>query len=147
VAEIEKEEGLEVPNVFKSLIDHTGAAGPKLLTSTAGLMTPTVAGTSSEESKIAIYARRELDAFASAWHHLQERKETSTVLSQQIQEQIEQQEAEVLNLKTIAEAVNSITVLDVPSVMSEVSAVELDEQLESLTSRLEEVQLKFAQDI
>lgn len=147
VAEIEKEEGLEVPNVFKSLIDHTGVAGPKLLTSTAGLMTPTMAGTSSEESKIAIYARRELDAFASTWHDLQERKETSTVLSQQIQEEIEQQEAEVLNLKTIAEAVNSITVLDVPSVMSVVSAEEFDKQLESLTSRLEEVQLKFAQDI
>jgi len=147
VAEIEKEEGLEVPNVFKSLIDHTGAAGPKLLTSTAGLMTPTAAGTSSEEPKIATYARRELDAFASAWHELQERKETSTVLSQRLQEEIEQQAAEMLNLKTIAEAVNSITVLDVPSVMSEVSAEELDEQLESLTSRLEEVQLRFAQDI
>lgn len=147
VAEIEKEEGLEVPNVFKSLIDHTGAAGPKLLTSTAGLMTPTMVEASSEESKIAIYARRELDAFAATWHDLQERKETSTVLSQQIQEEIEQQETEVLNLKTIAEAVNSIAVPDVPNVVSAVSSEELDEQLESLTSRLEEVQLKCAEDI
>jgi tuftelin-interacting protein 11 len=146
VAEIEVEEGLEVPNIFKSLIDHTGANGPKLLTSTAGLMTPGFVA-DTEESKIAIYARRELDAFAATWHDLQERKETAAVQSQQIQEEIEKHGAEALNLRSIADAVNSITILDNPSVMSIVTAEELNEQLEALTSKLEEVQLKFAEEI
>jgi len=140
-AEIEVEEGLEVPNVFKSLIDHTGAHGPKLLTSTAGLMTPTTVA-NTEETKIAIYARRELDAFASAWHDVQERKETAAVHSQQIQEEIGKQEAEVLNLRSIAEAISSITASDSTTSMSVTTSEELDEQLEALTSRLEDVQLK-----
>lgn len=137
--EIEKEDGLEVPNVFKNLIDYTGAQ-PKLLTSTAGLM---ATGEQLEVSKIAVKAQRELEHFASAWRELQDRKANNAVLAQQLAEEIEQEEAEAMNMKSIADAVAQITI---PT--AHVTTVEeLEAQFEELTSSLEHVQLEHGDAI
>lgn len=69
-------EGLEVPNVLKSIIDATGQE-TRLLTSTAGLMSSGVAMVPSETEpmRIARRARRDLEAFTEEWKALKEREE------------------------------------------------------------------------
>ncbi|KAL8945983.1 MAG: hypothetical protein Q9183_007970, partial [Haloplaca sp. 2 TL-2023] len=75
-AEIEAStEGLEIPNVLKSIIDATGSE-TRLLTSTAGLMSTynsMIAG-ETEAVKIARRARRELEGFADEWETLSEQR-------------------------------------------------------------------------
>ncbi|KAI4160469.1 MAG: hypothetical protein LQ342_005702 [Letrouitia transgressa] len=68
-------EGLQVPNVLKSIIDATGTE-TKLLTSAAGLMRNETGMVPSETEamKIARRARRDLEAFAEEWNSLTERK-------------------------------------------------------------------------
>ncbi|KAI4215874.1 MAG: hypothetical protein LQ351_001862 [Letrouitia transgressa] len=76
VTEIEAAaEGLQVPNVLKSIIDATGTE-TKLLTSAAGLMKNETGMVPSETEamKIARRARRDLEAFAEEWNSLTERK-------------------------------------------------------------------------
>lgn len=68
--------GLEVPaKMLDSIVDATGGA-TKLLTSAAGLMTPTGAEgrEDSEAEKIARRERLELEAFIESWHGLQEQR-------------------------------------------------------------------------
>ncbi len=66
--------GLELPKaMLGSIIDATGGT-TKLLTSTAGLMTPQGVPAETESDKIAKRERLELEAFIDAWHGLQERK-------------------------------------------------------------------------
>jgi tuftelin-interacting protein 11 len=68
-AEIEKEtQGLEVPDVMKTLIDVTGKQTQLL--STSGSMVPE----ETEAVKIAKRAHRDLEAFADEWRSLQDRK-------------------------------------------------------------------------
>ncbi|KAL9606964.1 MAG: hypothetical protein Q9167_008073, partial [Letrouitia subvulpina] len=68
-------EGLQVPNVLKSIIDATGTE-TKLLTSAAGLMRNETGMVPSETEamKIARRARKDLEAFAEEWNSLTERK-------------------------------------------------------------------------
>lgn len=68
--------GLEVPaRMLSSIVDATGGER-KMLTSAAGLMTPTgvEAREDSEGEKIARRERLELEAFIESWHGLQEQR-------------------------------------------------------------------------
>lgn len=68
--------GLEVPaKMLSSIVDATGGER-KMLTSAAGLMTPTgrEAREDSEGEKIARRERLELEAFIESWHGLQEQR-------------------------------------------------------------------------
>ena len=69
-------EGLEVPNVLKSIIDATGQE-TRLLTSAAGLMSSgvTMVPSETESTKIARRARRDLEAFTEEWRALKERED------------------------------------------------------------------------
>lgn len=83
-------EGLEVPNVLKSLVDATGKE-QRVITSTAGLMTPVgfVNQQEGEALKIAQRARHDLEAFADEWKGLTERKNFIDLEESQIVEQLD----------------------------------------------------------
>ncbi|KAL9127964.1 MAG: hypothetical protein Q9217_003255 [Psora testacea] len=76
-AEIEAAaEGLEIPNVLKSIIDETGQE-TRLLTTAAGLMSvqSSMVPAETESMKLSRMAQRESVAFAEEWRALQERKD------------------------------------------------------------------------
>lgn len=109
-AEIEASaEGLEVPNVLKSIIDVSGSE-TKLLTSTAGLMTiqnPMVAS-ETEAAKIARKARRDLEAFAEEWNTVSERKQFFEMQEVQLSQEMEEQELNTRGLETVIEAIQAL---------------------------------------
>ncbi|KAG8530935.1 uncharacterized protein KY384_004292 [Bacidia gigantensis] len=75
-AEIEAAaEGLEIPNVLKSIIDATGQE-TRLLSSTLGLMRAqdSMVTAETESAKLSRMAQRESIAYAEEWRALQERK-------------------------------------------------------------------------
>ncbi|KAL8895443.1 MAG: hypothetical protein Q9207_008170, partial [Kuettlingeria erythrocarpa] len=101
-AEIEASaEGLEVPNVLKSIIDATGSE-TKLLTSTAGLMSnqSTMVAAETEAAKIARRARRDLEAYAEEWNVVSERKRDFELQEAQIFQEMEEQEEETRGLES-----------------------------------------------
>ncbi|KAI5293171.1 hypothetical protein KEM52_005778 [Ascosphaera acerosa] len=108
--EIEEEaQGLEVPNVLRSLIDATGKEH-KLLTSTAGLMQPVsfVSADESEAFKIAQRARHDLEAFAEEWKALRERKEYIAAEEVQIIEEVDLRKAKQERMQAFATAVGGL---------------------------------------
>ncbi|MCJ1459804.1 hypothetical protein MMC28_010183 [Mycoblastus sanguinarius] len=98
-------EGLEVPDVLKSIIDATGQE-TKLLTSTAGLMSSqtNMVSSETEDMKIARRARRDLEAFTDEWNTLRERDLYFVAEDDQLSEEIQRAEdavhaeAEVLQM-------------------------------------------------
>ncbi len=149
VAEIEADVGLEIPSIFKSLVDMTGAQ-PKLLTSTAGLMAPQndiVRSAESETAKLATNARRELESFVDVWRDLHERKKYIEMQEQQIHEDIASQEAQAEQLRELTHAVESISALEGITILSTATLRHLDQQLETLVTRLEQLQAEYENDI
>lgn len=129
-------EGLEVPNVLKSLIDATGKE-QRVLTSTAGLMASQgfVSSGEGEALKIARRARHDLEAFADEWKGLTERKNF-----------IELEEAQVVDeLDTYQNRVNHLTGLI--AAVEELDIFEHDETITSkfdeMTGKLEEMETKY----
>ncbi|KAL6717616.1 hypothetical protein ACLMJK_005531 [Lecanora helva] len=123
-------EGLEVPNVLKSIIDATGQE-TKVLASTAGLMSSGVAMVPSETEpeKIARRARRDLEAFTEEWRALKEREDFFDSERTQIQVEIEKEEQGV---RRIAELVSTVQQTNLDSDdSSEMSA------WEEITTKLE----------
>ena len=110
VTEIEAAaDGLEVPNVLKSIIDITGKE-TKFLTSATGLLTPkeTMIPSESESQKIARRARRDLEAFADEWTGLADRKTYFDLQSSQIIGEIDGQQQEILKLESVIRAVQDL---------------------------------------
>lgn len=146
VADIEAAaEGLEVPNVLKNLIDATGKE-TKLLTSTAGLMTP-LGGTPSgatEAEKIATRARRELEAFANSWTELTERKQFIDIEEEQLQREIDEQEQASRKLQGVTDAVDKLSRLELnrPSTADEAAA-----RWELVVSELETLQFEYRNEL
>ena len=100
--------GLNVPaKMLSSIVDATGSQ-TKLLTSTAGLMTPTGLAVDSEADKIAKRERLELEAFIEAWHGLQEQKVYVEEHEGQHQMEIEQQLEDLQKLHAVTEAVENL---------------------------------------
>lgn len=139
-AEIEAAtDGLEVPNVLKSLIDATGKE-TKLLTSTSGLMTPTegVDPKDVDALKIAKRAHRDLEAFADDWNGLSERKKFIEFQERQLTDEIDTQILRLQRLGALNNAIEQLS-LDTPS--------SLYEQWEDATSKLESLQIEYHDEI
>ncbi|KAI4244974.1 MAG: hypothetical protein LQ352_006666, partial [Teloschistes flavicans] len=109
-AEIEADaEGLQVPNVLKSIIDATGTE-TKLLTSTAGLMTThnhMVSG-ETEAVKIARRARRDLEAFAEEWNTISERKKFFELQESQYVQEIDELDEDSRRLETVIDTIQDL---------------------------------------
>lgn len=131
--------GLEVPNVLKSLIDATGKEH-RVLTSTAGLMTPLefVNAGEGEALKIARRARNDLEAFAEEWKGLAERKKFIELEETQIVEEIDSQQARTAQLEELISAVGQLDIF---------AAEDLGSRLEELTVKLEAIESAYGDGI
>ncbi|KAI9846013.1 MAG: hypothetical protein M1837_004419 [Sclerophora amabilis] len=148
-AEIEASaEGLEVPNVLKSLIDATGK-DTRLLTSTSGLMTPSGEEGSavvSESTKIARRARMDLEAFAEEWSGLHERKQYVAIQESQLGEELDNEMEEVRKLQGVVDAIQGLQQLGLANdeLHSQKAA---KEQWEETVQKLETLEFKFRDEI
>ena len=109
-AEIEAiAEGLEVPNVLKSIIDATGQE-KKLLASTAGLMSSGVAMVPSETEsmKIARRARRDLEAFMDEWKGMKEREEFYEAEKTQLLLEVKRETAQISAMADVLNVVEEL---------------------------------------
>lgn len=145
-AEIEASaDGLEVPNVLKSLVDATGREN-RLLTSTAGLMTPTpgTPGADTEAEKIAKRARRDLEGFVDSWNDVTERKRHVEAEAAQAQRELDEQLQEIRQLHAVAEAVEGLIALNLgqPSTADQASS-----RWEDVVARLEALQSQHRDDL
>lgn len=121
--------GLEVPNVLKSLIDATGKE-QKVLTSTAGLMTPLefVNQGEAEALKIARRARHDLEAFADEWKGLSERKKFIELEEAQV---VEEMDAQQLKMDQLTALVSAVAALEIFNMDDDLTA-----RFEDVTSKL-----------
>ncbi|KAJ5086684.1 hypothetical protein NUU61_007991 [Penicillium alfredii] len=129
-------EGLEVPNVLKSLIDATGKE-QRVLTSTAGLMTPQefVSQEDGEALKIARRARHDLEAFADEWKGLAERKSYIELEEAQVVDELDAYQSRVDHLTGLIAAVEELDIFE----HDENIAAKFDE----MTGKLEAMESKY----
>jgi tuftelin-interacting protein 11 len=129
-------DGLEVPNVLKSLIDATGNQ-TRLLTSTSGLMTPTEGAESGdiEALKIAKRARRDLEAFVDDWNGLSDRKIYISAQVAQLTKQIDDNQGMLRRLDDLISTVQALTVAD--------GIGHLPSKWEELTTKLEMIEVEY----
>lgn len=128
-------EGLEVPNVLKSLVDATGKE-QRVITSTAGLMAPQqfVNQGEGENLKIAQRARHDLEAFADEWKGLTERKNFIEIEESQIVEGLDDYRARADQLTDLVADVGGLEISQADSL-----AVKFDE----VTGKLETLESKY----
>ncbi|OJD12558.1 hypothetical protein AJ78_06867 [Emergomyces pasteurianus Ep9510] len=128
--------GLEVPNILKSLIDATGKE-QKLLTSTAGLMTPLefVSADESEAQKIARRARNDLEAFADEWKALAERRKFVELEEDQVVEEMDSQQTKIEQLTSLTSAVEALENFSLDD--------ERPVRWEQITQRLEVIEIQY----
>ncbi|KAK1149452.1 hypothetical protein N8T08_006675 [Aspergillus melleus] len=133
-------EGLEVPNVLKSLIDATGKE-QRVITSTAGLMTPMpfVNQGEGEALKIAQRARHDLEAFADEWKGLTERKSYIELEEAQIVEQLDTQQLRADQLTELITAVGALEIFQDES--------NIRTKFDEVTDKLESLEMKFRNEI
>lgn len=129
-------EGLEVPNVLKSLIDATGKE-QRVLTSTAGLMASQgfVSSGEAEASKIARRARHDLEAFADEWKGLTERKKFIELEEAQVVDELDAYQSRVDHLTGLIAAVEELDIFE----HDESIASKFDE----MTGKLEAMDSKY----
>jgi tuftelin-interacting protein 11 len=135
--ELEAEvEGLVVPNVLKSLVDATGKE-QKVLTSTAGLMTPMefVNQAEAEALKIARRARHDLEAFVDEWKGLTERKNFIDMEESQVVEEMDVRQAKSEQLTRLVSALENIQILEKKETILQ--------RFEEVTSKLELIELEY----
>ncbi|KAL2819423.1 GC-rich sequence DNA-binding factor-like protein-domain-containing protein [Aspergillus granulosus] len=134
--------GLEVPNVLKSLIDATGKE-QRVLTSTAGLMTPLefVNTGQSEAYKIARRARQDLEAFADEWKGLTERKQFIEQEESQIVDQLDSNQRQIDQLTALVAAFGALN--DIPEESSDSPQAKLDH----VTNQLESIEIQYRAEI
>lgn len=106
-------DGLEVPNILKSIIDATGQE-TRLLTSTAGLMHAqnAMVPAETEATKVARRARRDLEEFTNEWNALKERKVYFEDEETQLSVAILEQEEETRGMEEVIAAVEDLEHLD-----------------------------------
>ncbi|OKL60109.1 hypothetical protein UA08_04689 [Talaromyces atroroseus] len=135
--ELEAEvEGLVVPNVLKSLVDATGKE-QKVLTSTAGLMTPMefVNQTEGEALKIARRARHDLEAFIDEWKGLTERKKFIDLEESQVVEEMDVRQAKSEQLTRLVSALENIKIMEKKETILQ--------RFEEVTSKLELIEVEY----
>ncbi|EAW10593.1 putative G-patch domain protein (TFIP11) [Aspergillus clavatus NRRL 1] len=132
-------DGLEVPNVLKSLIDATGKE-QRVLTSTAGLMTPLefVNQGEGEALKIARRARNDLEAFADEWKGLTERKKFIELEEAQIVDQLDTNQLKTDQLSDLITAIGQLEIFQGDSMLA---------RFDELTSKLESMEMKYRNEI
>lgn len=137
-------DGLQVPSVFKSIIDVTGKEA-KLLTSATGLLTPneSLAPSETEASKIARRARRDLESFAGEWTTLSDRKKYLELQSSQIIGEIDEQQEDIRRLQGIIEIVQQLQTMSVESNGVDDSS----STWETITRKLESMEIDFREEI
>lgn len=139
-------EGLEVPNVLKSLIDATGKE-TKLLTSTSGLMVP--AGgpdiRDTEATKIASRARRDLEAFAEEWTGLTERNSYVEMQEKELGEEVDDDQEQIGRIRDIVGAVQELVLLD--STQPTTALQSRETRLEEITARLETMEFSYRDEV
>ncbi|KAF2716656.1 TFP11-domain-containing protein [Polychaeton citri CBS 116435] len=134
--------GLDVPpKMLSSIVDATGLS-TRLLTSAAGLMTPTGEPSDSEESKVAKRERLELEAFIEAWHGLQEQKIYLEEHEGQHSVALEQQMEEMHSMQAIVDAVDALKLASVQA-----AAKELEVQWTSMIKELEKLQERHSRHV
>ncbi len=144
-AEIEvATDGLEVPNVLKSIIDATGK-GTKLLTSTAGLMTPNGGNIAAETeaTKIARRARNDLEAFADEWNGLADRKKYFEMQSSELTREIDQQQEEIRRLKGVTGIVEELHRMAI----GRASVENMSSAWNDLIGKLESLEVEYKDEI
>ncbi|THW85831.1 TFP11-domain-containing protein [Aureobasidium pullulans] len=105
--------GLELPKaMLGSIVDATGGT-TKLLTSTAGLMTPVNVPAETEADKIAKRERLELEAFIEAWHGLQERKVVVEEQQGHLQMEINQADDDIEKMRQMVMAVEGLNIANI----------------------------------
>ncbi|KAJ5297696.1 hypothetical protein PENANT_c005G10500 [Penicillium antarcticum] len=106
-------EGLEVPNVLKSLVDATGKE-QRVITSTAGLMSRQefVSQEEGEALKIARRARNDLEAFADEWKGLTERKKFIELEEAQVVDELDAYQSRVDHLTGLIAAVEELDLFE-----------------------------------
>ena len=130
-------EGLEVPNVLKSLVDATGKE-QRVLTSTAGLMASQqefVSQENAESLKIARRARHDLEAFADEWKGLTERKKFIELEEAQVVDELDAYQHRVNHLTGLIAAVEELDIFE----HDESIASKFDE----MTDKLEAMETKY----
>ncbi|GAB7347520.1 hypothetical protein MBLNU459_g4419t1 [Dothideomycetes sp. NU459] len=138
--------GLELPRaMLGSIVDATGAQ-TKMLTSTAGLMTPTggLVRAETEAEKIAKRERLELEAFIEAWHGLQERKIVIEEHEGQLAMEMGQEEEDISKMIKMVEAVEGLGIEGLNGYADEEMRAM---QWERTTTQLEALQDEFRHDI
>ena len=138
--------GLDVPpQMLSSIVDATGNER-KMLTSAAGLMTPTGLPQDSEADKIAKRERLELEAFIEAWHGVQEQNIYIEEHEGQHQVELDQKMEELQKLQAITEAVEDLRLTP-----QNYATADMDEASETpwplLINKLETIQNNHKQDI
>ncbi|KAI5288569.1 hypothetical protein KEM54_005109 [Ascosphaera aggregata] len=140
VREIEEDaQGLEVPNILKSLVDATGKEH-KLLTSTAGLMQPVgfISADESEAYKLAQRARHDLEAFADEWKALTDRKKFVEIAEMQTVEEMDLRKAKHEQVQELASAVKSLQIDD------EDIVIDTTQKWEDTTDKLETIETVYS---
>ncbi|KAJ5666029.1 uncharacterized protein N7477_008477 [Penicillium maclennaniae] len=129
-------QGLEVPNVLKSLIDATGKE-QRTLTSTAGLMAgPGFVGSGEGEAlKLARRARHDLEAFADEWKGLTERKNFIEIEEAQVVDELDAYQARLNHLTGLIAAVEELDLFE----HDENIAAKFDE----MTGKLENIKAQY----
>lgn len=144
-AEIEAAaDGLEVPNVLKSIIDATGK-GAKLLTSAAGLMTPNGGNIAAETEgmKIARRARNDLEAFVDEWNGLADRKKYFEMQSSELTREIDQQQEEIRRLKGVTSLVEELHHMAI----DRASVEDMSSAWNDLIGKLESLEVEYRDEI
>ncbi|KAL8810703.1 MAG: hypothetical protein Q9223_007700, partial [Gallowayella weberi] len=126
-------EGLEVPNVLKSIIDATGSE-TKLLTSTVGLMSTQNAMVPSETEsvKIAKRARRDLESFAEEWNTVSERKKFYEMEESQLVQEMDELEESTFGLENVINAIRDIQLSGPETTNDQATWEDVTTKLESL---------------
>lgn len=140
--EIENDmDGLEVPNVLKSLVDATGKE-QKVLTSTAGLMAQQefVTQGEGEALKIARRARNDLEAFADEWKGLTERKKYIELEEAQTVDQLDHNQQRIDQLRELVEAVGNLELFQEDN-------VSITAKFEEVTAKLEALEMRYREHI
>ncbi len=137
-------DGLQVPNVLKSIIDATGSE-MKLLTSAAGLMAShgSMVRSETEAMKIARRARRDLEAFADEWNGLSERRKFFELQEIQLVQEIDEGEAGVRGLEGMIGAIQELQRLTLDCSDANTAS----SLWEELTPKLEAMEFEFKDNI
>lgn len=149
IAEVEEQDGLQIPDVFKNFIDLTGAT-PKQIKSSAELatMNPTVSqGNQTQREKAIKHAQLELEALTSTWRELQDRKRYSEIQEAQLNKELESIKSEENELKALSGVIDQISALQVVDhdVHAQIQTIlELFDQLGSQTNSTESIKQETA---